>query len=417
MKAKGMLLVMGICFLLLIFNIQLTKANIYENNNDSLFLLADGTIIYHGWDYIRAEAASDTYGIEWVMNISTIENITITSLSDSIVKFEKNYTIIVNEAYQKLDNIIYNPTHFVLFFYDDESNELGSDNSTPMSFSITRHVNKQTGERVLAQNPFGSTEVKLKAYYNSSDVYSRISSNVAYFGEVGSYTNVFEVNASIWEIGSIIRENWTITKTETFQSYDTWKQEYNKIPEGLSVFISEAQYEKTSGLYVKRDYKAIEQDNFYSEEHLWIHNLGGIIDDGYPQVSAPQGKIVNSSDPVAITFIGNDTHYDHHNLYQNGTLYETNTTLEWNFILTPTTGNTTWTFEIIDSLAYSNNASTWLKYIEPEPTTTTPETTTTEITTNETSETTTTSQVGTPGFLLISTVIASIIIILIRRRK
>ena len=141
------------------------------------------------------------------------------------------------------------------------------------------------------------------------------------------------------------------------------------------------------------------------------HDLGGIIDDGYPQVSAPPGKIVNSSNPVTITFIGNDTHYDHHNLYQNGTLYETNTTLEWNFILTPTTGNTTWTFEITDSLGYSNNASTWLKYIEPEPTTTT------ETTITETSKTTTTSQVGTPGFLLISTVIASIIIILIRRRK
>lgn len=44
---------------------------------------------------------SDPNGIEWVVKHSTIENLVVTSLSSSIVKFENEYTITVNEAYQK----------------------------------------------------------------------------------------------------------------------------------------------------------------------------------------------------------------------------------------------------------------------------------------------------------------------------
>ncbi|MFX0013711.1 MAG: hypothetical protein ACFFB2_11260 [Promethearchaeota archaeon] len=332
--------------------------------NSELFLIPDGTIVLEENTFFLNEAVSDPFGIEWVIDYSITEEVLVTSLSSSIVKFEKDYTLSINDAYQKRASVTYFPTHYGVKFLDDDFYELADENASTFSFRLTRNVNKYTGERVLAQNPYGATHVILLAFYDSSEVYSYTWDFASSFGAVGSLTNVFDVNVTDWEIGQIVDENFTVSGENVLQGYETWVLERNTIPEGYTEFTSRFEYEKTSGLYVKGNIQYSIEDNLYYDYSRRITNLAGLIDDGYPTVSAPPGQIVDSSDPVEIIFEGIDNHFDHYNLYQNGSLYETNDTFrtEWSFFLTPTSGNSTWTFEIVDTLGYSANATTWLMF-------------------------------------------------------
>lgn len=332
-----------------------------------LFLIPDGTIIYQEDVFWRSEAASSDDGIEWVMDYKIIEEMVITSLSDSIVKFEKEYTISVNDAYQKRDSITYDASHYGFIFLDDDYYELSAKNSSSLTFSLTRNVNKQTGERVLAQNPYGATHVILLAFYDFSELYEVTLDFAVSFGDVGSLTNIFDVNATDWQIGDIIYDNFTVSGENVIKGYETWVLELNTIPEGYSEYSSVSEYEKTSGLYVKSTILASKTDELHYERSHQILDLTGVIDDGYPVVSAPSGQIVDSLAPTVIIFQGSDTHFDHYNLYRNQTLFETNdvSRTDWSFSLTPTSGNTSWTFEIVDSLGYSTNATTWLLYEAP----------------------------------------------------
>jgi hypothetical protein len=330
----------------------------------ALFLIPDGTLIIQENKYWRSEAASDPYGIEWVTDFNLTEEIVVTSLSSSIVKFEKTYTLSINDAYQKQASVTYRPTHYGFKYLDEDYDEITSENSSTLTFSLTRNVNKSTGERVLAQNPYGATYVILRAFYDSSQVYSATSNSIAGFGAVSSLSNVFDVNATGWQIGEIVDENYTVSGENIIQGYETWVLERNNIPEGYSEYISKSEYEKTSGLLIRTSVQAGKTDDFYLERNRQIINLAGLIDDGFPDVSAPPGQLVDSLNPVEVIFQGTDNHFDHYNLYRNGSLYETNDALstEWSFLLTPTSGNTTWTFEIVDTLGYSSNATTWLMY-------------------------------------------------------
>ncbi len=335
--------------------------------SSALFLIPDGTMAFQENTFWLSEAASDPNGIEWVMDYSITEEIVVTSLSSSIVKFEKDCTFLINDAYQKRASVIYSPTHYGLKFLDEDYYVLADDNSSTLSFSLTRNVNKHTGERVLAQNPYGATHVILLAFYDSTQVYSYTWDSASSFGNVGSLTNIFDVNATNWEIGDIVDENFTVSGENTRQGYETWVLERNSIPEGYTEYSSSFEYEKTSGLYVKGAVQSSKIDDFYYEHTRQIDDLAELIDDGFPDISAPPGQIVNSLDPLEIIFQGTDNHFDHYNLYSNGSLYETNDVLrtEWNFSITPTPENTSWTFEIVDTLGYSANATTWLLYRAP----------------------------------------------------
>jgi hypothetical protein len=357
-RARKIVLCCLIAFSILLFRPFSASAS------SALFLIPDGTIVVHEDIFWLTEAASDPNGIEWILDYSITEEIIVTSLSSSIVKFEKENTLSINDAYQKRASVIYRPTHYGLKFLDEDYYELAGDNSSTLTYSLTRNVNKHTGERVLAQNPYGSTYVILLAYYDNDQVYRYTWDYAASFGDVGSLTNVFDVNATDWEIGDIVDEDFTVSGEDQLQGYETWVLERNSIPEGYTEYRSHFEYEKTSGFYVEGEIAASKTDDFYYWYSFYIEDLTGVIDDGYPEVSAPPGQLVDSSDPVMIIFQGIDNHFDYYNLYQNGTLYETSDILrsEWNFSLTPTSGNTTWTFEIVDTLGYSANATTWLLY-------------------------------------------------------
>ena len=71
------------------------------------------------------------------------------------------------------------------------------------------------------------------------------------------------MNASDWKIGDIIGEDFTVTNTGTLNGFETWILEENEIPEGVSQFLHTREYEKTSGLFVKGDFKAIKVNNYY----------------------------------------------------------------------------------------------------------------------------------------------------------
>jgi uncharacterized protein (UPF0333 family) len=383
---------------------------------DALFLIAPGIISFETNYYWRREALADPYGIEWALNYSITENIIVTSLSSSIVKFEKQFTIYVHNAYQKIKSITYYPTHYGIIFYDQEYNELDAINSTtlmnkpPFYFSVTRNVEKLTGKRISAQKPYGITIVELFAFYNETLLYRSNSIEPRTVDKSGSYTNVYYLNSTKWNIGDVIDENYIVSGESKFQNFPTWVLEHNKIPEGYTTHTNKTEYEKTSGLIVKESFQGSQTDSFYFEETRQLVDITEIIDDGYPRVSAPPGKVVDSPNPVVILFQGSDSHFSHFNLYQNGSIYETNDVLktEWSFSLTPTLGNTTWTFEIVDTLGYSSNATTWLMYQVLKPIDTTTEEKTTS---NETSPTI------SSGFTIFFGFISLGMISLLRRRS
>ena len=336
------------------------------SSDNSSFLLADGTISYAGWEYFRAENDNDPYDIEWAMNITVLTEIDIESRSDSIVEFYKQYTHVVEESYQKRTSIVYSPATYGLRFYDDDWNLLGTKNES-LTYELTRQVEKDTGKRTLALNPFGSTIVALAAYYDNPMVYG-YTLNYWYNGEPGSYSNVFMPNASVWEIGDEAFTNMTVSAEGTFQGYETWNVQYNQVPPGYSEFYDSTEYEKTSGLVVKVEFRGVMPNEFYWEMKERAIDLGDVIDDGPPVVSAFPAGIVSSMDPIIITFNGTDLHISHYNLYRNDTLIETGTEqkVNWTFELVPTEGNTTYRFEIVDTLGHSTSASLWVLFV-PEP--------------------------------------------------
>lgn len=274
--------------------------------------------------------------------------------------------LVVEESYQKRTSIVYSPATYGLRFYDDDWNLLGTKNES-LTYELTRQVEKDTGKRTLALNPFGSTIVALAAYYDNPMVYG-YTLNYWYNGEPGSYSNVFMPNASVWEIGNEAFPNWTVSAEGTFQGYETWNVQYNQVPPGYSEFYDSTEYEKTSGLVVKDEFRGVMPNEFYWEMKERATDLGDVIDDGPPVVSAFPAGIVSSMDPIIITFNGTDLHFSHYNLYRNDTLIETGTEqkVNWTFEVVPTEGNTTYRFEIVDTLGHSSSASLWVLFV-PEP--------------------------------------------------
>lgn len=233
-------------------------------------------------------STNDPQGIEWGINFSTTESIILTNLSASILKLEKTINMTVTSAYQQNDSTYYPPTNFSLVFRDEDKNDVGVDDSGNLNFILTRNINRTTGVRVLAQNPFGSSSVHLRASYSDSQVYSSTTVTALLFGGVGTYTNLFDANITSWGIGTIVDENYTVVRESTFKDYETWVISLNSVPIGYSEYFEEHEYEKTSGLQIGSESVLNYPDEFHDEYSSKLVKIDGVI---------PADKTDNSSSP------------------------------------------------------------------------------------------------------------------------
>ncbi len=329
-------------------------------------LIVDGSMVLEGYTLFRTETGSNPYDIEAELNTSYSITANIESLSEDILEIEFESTYSVESAYQKRYGTTYYPDSYAIWYFDETLTYIGSDD---LSFTLTYQVNKHTGNVTLAHIPQGASVFSVVALYDDPEVFESHGSFPGSFAKVDGSIGLLRVNASDWKIGdSVVEGSFTVSGEGNHLGYDAWIIENVENIEGFSSSSWISYYEKTTGLFMRAEihFEEVNVATYIMSER--VISLGDIIDDGLPTVAAPDGQEVDSDDDIILTFTGEDLHFSHYNLYMNGTLNFTGTNEEsqWIFTITPNEGNTTWTFEIVDSLGHSNNASTWVHY-EPPP--------------------------------------------------
>ena len=242
--------------------------------SSSAFLLDDGTLTYTGWTYYHTPAVVDPYDIEISTNISRTQTTEITSLSDTVVQFEATIHMSAESIYQKRLGIYYYPESYGIRFFDEEFNLLGSDDT---SFDVVSQVNKETGIRTLLQVPYGASWFVFTSFFDDPLAYEWVGSFPMPFGEVGKESGLFMHNASEWEIGTIVRENTTVTGESTYDGFETWIVQPRENLEGYDTFSVQMEFEKNSGLFLREDWDIGNTNSFTMKFHMRATDFADVI--------------------------------------------------------------------------------------------------------------------------------------------
>lgn len=253
-------------FILALFSFE-TDAIIVGSNEfqSSDFLIDDGTLKYRGWIFEEFPASSNPYGIEIRLNATINEEVEVTSLSDTVVKFEASVSLNAENCYQKRDGVSYSPISYGIRYYNGDYEFIGTDDN---QYEFDGNVNIETGTYSLFHAPQGASYFAFTAYFDSVYVYEWVSTLPIPFAEVGEYNGFFIHNISEWSIGSNFRENYTVSGESTYEDYETWVLEPVRNFAGLDVFEDRMEWEKTSGLFLQQDSRFAETNAFEFEHHL-----------------------------------------------------------------------------------------------------------------------------------------------------
>ncbi|MHA2252307.1 MAG: hypothetical protein ACXAD7_18215 [Candidatus Kariarchaeaceae archaeon] len=361
-----------------------------DQQDDPIFLINDGILRYYVSESVKLEAVANN-GIEEYLSIIAHERVNVTSISDKTVQFDHQFCHFTPNSYQIKDGVKYQQSSWGLRFYDDDDLLIVSNDGTSdykSDYGIKSTANKEAGNIETVVFPFGSSSVKIASYYSSTNVQSFLERDSFALRTFLDYSNsIFNPNVRHWKIGDVVGSpSDDVDFIVSEQSSDTSIIVENEgIPEGISTYLYQARFHKRSGLLLSEEYsytmdgittmsfeRSLQKEHIVENGNLVVLSSGfELIDDGYPQVTAPEGKTVDSPEKVELAFNVSELFFYEYNFYKNNTLIETgnDSRSNWVFEVQPTAGKTTWRLEITDQLGYTGAASTWL-IAEPAPITT-----------------------------------------------
>ncbi|MFX1508608.1 MAG: hypothetical protein ACFFDC_21205 [Promethearchaeota archaeon] len=375
-------------------------------------LLTDGNLTYHSSNYLHIDPLASNES-EIVFNVSSIVSVQLVTNPNATWTFMGDLVLTVEECYQKLNSTYYYPYEFSWAPYEGKHGFF-----TEKTFQSSYHYN--LGENLSSMDLFsGQISAEWDSGLNIGTLIPKMRESN------GHLRSIFEIDAQSWRIEDEVAFDWSkdnqnfiVTNVGQFNQLNTWVLEAQTQNRYKLTYHNEAEYDQNTGLLIRHDFWESEKD-YEMEAHIWISDFGNLIDNGNPSIISPAGKIVWSMEPIVILFDVLENHFESYNFYRNTTLIESNNVSkqDWNFTVTPTSGNTTYTLEIKDTLGFSENGTTWIKFSTVRTSTagSTVTTTTTISTTRSTSITTTITTKGSksitspliiPAFKIIPSIMA-----------
>jgi len=264
----------SIAFLVILFMIPIVTA-------DSIFLIGDGTIETLRWQYTHFEPESNLYNIEYAINVSAIQKMELTSISDDIVQIEYNVTYTLESAYQKVNETIYTSTDYGLQYYDQNANLLATGGTT---YTGIQQIRKSDGLIILHERPEDAFKITIAAYFDEPTIFSQISMLPALDSKrAGSTTRIFIANSATLSVGDSFNhpdfDDYEITGSGEYQGFDTWVIEPEELVcEGCSISSYDRwQFEKNSGLFLERNCSVSMPNYCEYEMHTWRIQFADVI--------------------------------------------------------------------------------------------------------------------------------------------
>ena len=322
--------------------------------------LTDGTATYHSdilWDEYD-------YGVDKYMALEVDKEVTQTVLSDTTVRYEKDYQYTPGSIYQRWAGMYFYPDYVEVEFRTSGNSYIAS--NPDMDFTVTTEVNTEHDYRTFYDAPYDAYYSALYATFLDSYYYYDLFLGLyirEWLGSGSSYTELFDSDAPMWDINDSPYPDFTVTGFSTFQGYSTVILEADD-PGGYTNYEYFLEYERYHGMLVREYGEFIQPDYLFTFSTV-IDDISKLVDDGDPVVEGLTLVEVKNTKPITLSYNGSDINYDHYNFYKDGVLIETNTAWksQFDFIVTPIKGNSTYTFEVVDSLGNNNSIDTLVIHI------------------------------------------------------
>lgn len=337
-------------------------------SNDEMHII-EGTVTYtseYCWEMGPSQNAKE---VNFRLKYSYEKKVVLTLPEIDVIHFYKEYKFIPDMIYQKKNGSYYYPDYIELDFYDYLDTYLGT--YSILEFNVNTNVDAETGQRMFYIGPYNAYYLKFYATfenYELYDIYYGLYSTII-LGNNSSYSEIYVPIVKSWSEGTHPHPDFTVTGYGTYQGFETVIAEEDfPIGYGYTYYRNLWEYERYTGILVRCDYRK-EKDDYLFSDLMEIDDIGKIVDDGKPIVHGPIYIEVEKLNPITLSYNATDINYDHYNFYKDGNLIETNTVWkeQFNFEITPTEGNTTYTFEAVDRLGNTASISTLVSFIDQAP--------------------------------------------------
>jgi len=308
----------------------------------------------------------DTKDIEFLIEFKEQENIVIDSNADNDIYFDFESSYYDVFSYQKKDNLTHFPDRFeVHYLY---SNGDLKEAESELDYEWNFHMDKTTGEILGVYVPHAAYSIGITAIYDDYEFYDLYSSIMLYGDMIGitSRSDIVDPAVDLWLLGEEVREGYyTFNDYGSKDGFDT-KIAQGDEPTGYDEYESVMEYEIQSGLLVSRNYVKVYNYtafNFNKE----IITLSQIIDDGYPQITVPEGILADKkTEEVALNFVVEDNHFRKLTFLRENIpeTLATNNLVNWTFKVEPTEERVYYYLEVVDTASNEITVSTWVQ-IDP----------------------------------------------------